>query len=188
MLTLDSQQLATQRRRTELLKRQDDQRRALRANIDSKEVTVAKDGDLTTTSLSEQLGQPLSSAEFIRRLERMNQKFVFEVANADPSKMGIYVIENRRQPTGHMEQVKRFVTGMQRGFMPERSVRHMRKERVADPDIQGAWRTVDVFYKETRGWRTVLKTLLRERLITQGQIDRYFPVNLNSKNWQILTT
>jgi hypothetical protein len=77
---------------------------------------------------------------------------------------------------------------MMRGFMPERSVRHMKKERVADPDHKGQWTTANVFYKETRGWRTVLKTLLKSGLITMPQIDRFFPVNWNSKNWQRLTT
>jgi TPP-dependent 2-oxoacid decarboxylase len=106
MLTLDSQQLALQRRTTELLRKQEFQRSALQSNIKNKEITVAADGEISTTSLAEQLGQPLSSAEFIKRLERMNKNFLFEVSEKNPELMGVYIIENRRQADGSMKTGK----------------------------------------------------------------------------------
>lgn len=188
MLVLDSVQAARQQRQTRALEQREQGRELLRADIRNKEVTVASDGAIATTSLLQQLGTPLSSQDVIQRLSKMNRNLVFEVSNGDPSKMGAYVIENRRQWDGSLQAEKRFVCGMERGFMPERSVRHMTKTMVPDPDIPLHRREVPVFTKETRGWRTVLARLLKERLITKPQIERYFPVGGVSRNWQRLTT
>ena len=190
MLTLDGEQLSRQKRTTRFRENQHRNRETLLDAIERKTITVAKDGDIVTTNLDQQLGTPLSEEEFCRRLRLMNRNFLFEVAQSDPDHlMGIYVVRNERQSDGSNRTVKRYVCGMTRGFMPERTVRHAKRERMPDPDPRnkGGWVEVDVFTKETRGWRTVLVRLLRERLITQPQIDRYFPPNLNSRHWQRLT-
>lgn len=191
MLTLDSEQLARQKRITRFREQQHRNRETLLDQIERKTVTVARDGKLLTTDLQHQLGTPMSEPEFIRRLQAMNRNFIFEPALSDPEHlMGIYVVRNELQDDGSMKPMKRHICGMTRGFMPERTVRHAKRERVPDPDPQNkaGWIEVDVFTKETRGWRTVLMRLLRARLITQPQIDRNFPVNLDSRNWQTLTT
>lgn len=189
MLTLDTQQIERQRRTTDALNKQERMRALLRSEIHNKEVTVAPDGEICTTSLEQQLGIPLSSAQVIERLQKMNANLVFEIAIASPDKMGVYVIENRPDPvTQIVGPQKRYVTGMMRAFMPERTVRHVKKTRVPDPDVPLHWREVEEYTGETRGWRRVLKDLLRERLITTGQIERYFPSNLNSKAWKTSTT
>ena len=186
MLTLDTQQISRQRRADNALIAQERMRSLLRSDIRNKEVTTANDGELCTTSLDQQLGTPLSSAQVIERLKKMNASLVFEVAIASPDKMGVYVIENAPDPVTNISPRKRYVTGMMRAFMPERTVRHVKQERVLGDD--GQWKTVEVYKTETRGWRRVLSDLLRQRLITTGQIERYFPPNLDSQAWKNLTT
>lgn len=188
MLTLDTQQLERQRQTTKLLSDRERMRLLLRSELKNKEATVANDGEIATTSLEQQLGTPLSSAQVIERLQKMNANLVFEVAIASPDKMGVYIIENRPDPITNVSPRKRYVTGMMRGFMPERTVRHVKKSRVPDPDVPLHWRETEEYTGETRGWRRVLKDLLREKLITTGQIERFFPANLNSKAWKTLTT
>ena len=145
--------------------------------------TVAPDGAIDTTSPDEQMGTPLSSTEMQRRLLLCNANLRFEVALKDASKIGIYVIENRE---GTLE--KRFVCGMLHGVMPERSIRVPVNKEVPDVDGLGAWVQIKRFDHEIRGWRTVLAMLLRSRLITQPQIDRYWPVSSGvSRNWQQFT-
>lgn len=188
MLTLDSQQLARQQRRTRFLESQDRQKALLWADRRNKEATVATDGGICTTSLEQQLGTPLSTAEVLRRIRLMNPDLIYEVSIRFPDRIGIYVIEKRPHMLALCPTVdKRMVVAMQLGMMPERSVRHVKLARV--PEEEGAgWRYVEEFAGETRGWRTVLWRLLDEGLIKPYQIDKYFPVNLNSANWQRLTT
>ena len=189
MLTLDTEQIERQRRQARALQNEERMRLLLRSQIRDKEVTVAPDGDIVTTDLAQQLGTPLSSAQVIERLKKMNSNLTFEVALANEALMGVYIMENAPDPvTGLWGPRKRYVTGMMRAFMPERTVRHVKKTRVPDPDVPLHWRDVEEYQTETRGWRRVLKDLLRERLITIAQIDQYFPPNLNSKAWQVLTT
>ena len=181
MLTLDSEQIARQRQISRFREQQHRNRENLLDSIERKTITVAPDGDICTTDLESQLGLPLSGTEFIRRLQIMNRNLLFEVSQSDNSKTGIYVIRN---------QQKVFICGMERGFMPERTVKHAKREKVPNPDEKhkGEFIEVETFTKETRGWRTVLMRLLRARLITAPQIDQYFPPNLNSRNWKMLTT
>lgn len=161
----------------------------LRQEIYNKEVTVATDGDCCTTDLDSQLGTPLATSEVLRRVKLMNPDLIFEVSIRDNNVIGIYAIEKRPyilKLDAMMD--KRMIVAMPIGIMPERTVRHVKRERVPDPDIPGHWRWVEEFTGQTRGWRMVLLRLLQERLITLGQVDRYFPPNLNSKIWKQKTT
>lgn len=189
MLTLDSGQVRRSSRWTRILAKREAERQLQLANIANSEVTVAPDGAIATTSLAAQLGTPLSSTELIRRLERCNPKLLFEVSRNFPDHGGIYVVENRPDETGALRTVKRFVVGTTHPFMPERSVRHMKPKREVDPNNPGQWMESHTFEKETRGWRTVLRALLAERLITKQQIEKHFPPEGGiSQNWQRLTT
>lgn len=115
----------------------------------------------------------------------MNPDFLFEIATGDKSKMGVYVVENR--PEG---VTKRFICGMEAGYMPEFSVQHTEEKRIPDPYNDGNWLTVKSFVRETRGWRTVLARLLREKLITMPQIDAFFnpAYGRDSERWQQVVT
>lgn len=190
MLTLGTDQIERQKRTNRLREQEHRSRETLMDQIEKKTFTVARDGDIVTTNLEQQIGQPLSSPEFIRRLQAMNQDFVVDPTLTDPTKMGIYVVRPQKQDDGSLRTEKVFICGLTRGFMPERSVRHMKRERMPNPDPhnKGTFIDVDVFTKETRGWRTVLAKLLRFRLITEAQIAKHFPPNLNSRNWKLLTT
>lgn len=156
-------------------------RQALRDEI--KGGLPPQDGDISTANSLAQLGRPMSSADVITRLKRMNNNLHFERAIADPKLMGIYLIRSE-------EPKKRFVCGMEAGYMPEFSVQHTKQKRVPDPDNPGRWLSVPEISGETRGWRTVLARLLRNRLITMPQIDRYFNPSYgrSSERWQRLTT
>jgi hypothetical protein len=138
------------------------------------------DGGISTANALAQLGRPMSSADVIARLKRMNPNLHFEVAIMDRTKMGVYVL------TG---EGKRFICGMEHGYMPEFSYQHTSPRRTPDPDNPGNWLTVQVISGETRGWRTVLARLLRERLITLPQIERYFnpAYGRSSERWQRAT-
>lgn len=190
MLTLGQERLERQAKVTRFRERENRNRETLLDQIERKTSTVAKDGDLVTTDFEKQLGTPLSSVEFTRRLQCMNKDLIVEPSNSDSTKAGIYIVRPRKQPDGSERVEKMFVCGMERGFMPERSVRHMRMQQMPNPDplLKHTFMDVPVFSKETRGWRTVLARLLRVRLITQPQIDQHFPVNLHSRNWKVLTT
>jgi hypothetical protein len=180
--------LPERRRQIELsLRTRDHDRRNLQIKVANDAASVAPDGDLDTTSLERQLGQPLSSAQIIQRLERCNPDLHFEPSFSDHTKMGIYLIENRPDPVTGKPPWKRFICGFERGFSPEFSVRHFKTERVPDPDFRGNWQEIKTFDSETRGWRTVLARLIRSGLITEPQVVKYFPLGRDSKNWQVLT-
>lgn len=146
--------------------------------------TVAPDGNFDTTDNESQLGRPMTSDDVKRRLGKLNKNLHYEVSSADTSKLGIYVIENRPDSLGVMQKGKRFVVGMQNGWMPEFSIRHYVNENV--PNASGEWEVQKKFTKETRGWRTVLARLIKEKLITRAKADAYFAVNAgrSSRNWQ----
>lgn len=157
----------------------------LKDEIGRNENTVTSDGGINVCSSVEQMGRPMFATQITSRLRRCNSNLSFETSKADPSKVGIYLIENR---DGKVE--KRFICGMESGISPEFSIRHHKDTRVPDPDVPGHWQTVRTFDRETRGWRTILARLLRSGIITQPQIDQFFnpAVGRSSRNWQLLTT
>ena len=136
-------------------------------------------GVVPVTSMEAQIGKPLSAPQIIARLQRCNPRLYFEKSNADRSKVGIY--------THAADNQKRFIMGMEAGFSPEFSVRHTKKERMPHPTERGQWVEAEVFERETRGWRTVLARLVRERLITLAQVKAHFPLGRTSKNWHKAT-
>lgn len=161
---------------------QEQNRLNLLAELEREQTCAAPvDGETDTTNLKAQLGRPLESKEVERRLGKCNSRLLFERSISDDSKVGVYVVEG---------DAKRFVCGMEFGYMPEFSVRHIEKQRIPDPTIEGHWREVPKFTRETRGWRTVLARLLRERLITESQVESQFEISAgrSSYHWQALTT
>jgi hypothetical protein len=139
-----------------------------------------RDGETDTSVLEAQIGRPLTSLQLEQRLKKCNSSLYFERAIADPTKTGIYQIR---------EGQKFFLLGMEAGYMPEFSVRHVETEKVPDTEIDGATVERRKFVSETRGWRTVLARLLRNGLVTVGQIEQYFQVSSgrSSQTWQLYT-
>jgi hypothetical protein len=152
---------------------------AISEKVKQMEATVQEDDGVSVTNSLAQTGRAMTSSEVILRLKKMNRSLWFEPSILSPSVMGIYVI---------LGDEKKFICGMERGWMPEFSIRHTKDEEV--PDGSGGWRKVATFQRETRGWRTVLARLLRDRLISMPQIDKFFnPLGgRSSQNWQTLTT
>lgn len=187
MLTLDSEQLERQRRIETSRRKRHFVREATATYIQKKETTVAADGGLCVSNLAEQLGLPLAGTEIERRLRLMNPRLIFEASLRYPDRMGIYIEE---QPAGvlYLDAAvqKRMIVAMPIGMMPERTVKHVKRTRVPDPDIRGHWQEVEEFAGETRGWRTVLIRLLQAGLIQRWQVDRHFPANEKSKFWHQL--
>ena len=186
MLTLDTGQIARQQQITRAREQRHLARERLRENVRSKERTVASDGGLITTSLDRQWGTPMTSVELFQRLQRLNPNLIYEVTHTNERLAGIYRMRETVDDTGAVRLQKVLVCGMERGYMPERSVRVPRMERVATED---GFQMVPQFDHEIRGWRTVLARLLHERLITLAQIEAAFPLaDGHSANWQKLTT
>lgn len=137
-------------------------------------ITTAPDGDRTVTSLEAQLGKPMTSQQVIERLKRINSRLHFEISLADPTKMGIYLVGPSKQ----------FICGMERGFMPEFSVRHSEEIEMPSPDLDGTKKKVKRITRETRGWRTVLLRLMKARIITISDVYAHFALSRDSKNWK----
>jgi hypothetical protein len=156
-----------------------DKNRTLADHVKQLESTIQDDGGVVVTNSLAQAGRAMTSLEVINKLLAMNHNLHFEPSILAPDIMGIYLV----QP-----DTKRFICGMERGWMPEFSIRHTKDEMV--PNGEGGMKKVATFAKETRGWRTVLARLLRERLITMPQIDKHFNPSggRDSQNWQTLTT
>ena len=152
-------------------------------------VTHAPDGDRPTTTLEAQLGRPLSRLQFEQRLKKCNPDLFVEVSNNFPDKAGIYVMDGLPDDLGVIRKQKRFVTGIQNGFMPEFSVRHVEYEDVPNPSCPGEMTKRQKFVGETRGWRTALRTLIKSRLVSGSSVEKNFETNKGqeSKNWQALT-
>ena len=147
--------------------------RQIKSHIESNLLTIADDCGRPSDSLEAQIGKPLSGKEFQRRLLLCNPRLVFERSVRYPELTGIYVRVN-----GQLIHI----CGMETNWMPEFTVKHKRKIKVPDAEIFGTKKPVDsVQWKEietvsdiTRGWRAVLDMLLEAKLITYGDVDRYF--------------
>lgn len=174
MLGLDEQKQLEWRRNALLEKSSEQRRRHLEQEIKNHTSLVTPDCGRDISLLEARMGSPLTYIEFQARLKKCNQNFHFEIANADSTKAGVYLMPE-----------KKFICGMESGIMPEFTVVHKTKTKVANPDKQGDWKEVDTYAGETRGWRTVLARLLHAKLITRSQVEQYFGWNptMESRNW-----
>lgn len=131
--------------------------------------TLADDAGRKVTD-REQAGRWLSPLKFKKALKHLNPKLSFEVAHADPSKTGIYFCDGVSNE-GTLYHGLRFICGMESGYSPEFSIRLEKNGAMT---------------KEVRGWRTVLATLIRARLIEKYEAETLFKVHFGreSENWQ----
>jgi len=176
------------------------QEAAFREQLLRNEATFEQDGDSDVTKLTEQMGRPLSADVVIRKLRKLNPHLIFEQAIRYPSLTGIYVPCPKDNGFGQVLVEKRHVCGMPSPptILPEFSVRHYEWEETMDPDMPRVIgepaelqpKMVRKFADETRGWRTVILKLVKERLISLAAAEREFeiPAGRSSRYWQALTT
>jgi hypothetical protein len=167
--------------------------RALAHEILSNTITVEDDAGRDTTNLLAQMGRPMASTEVQRRLKLCNSRLIFVRSPAYPELTGVYIEKDERTAAGGWAKRRIHVCGMESGIMPEFSVRHKVKKRVANPELFGGiaptrdidWKVVDTFGQETRGWRTVLLRLLHAELINRCSVERNFgwAPSINSEKW-----
>lgn len=190
MLTLGTEQLERQARIHRFREQQHRNQMDLWETLERKTMTVAPDGAIDTTDLERQIGYAMHSGEFMRRLKLMNPSLIFDRSAAFPNRIGIYTPRTVKTETGGWRTENMYIAAFEAGYLPERSVRHVKRTQMPDPDPlnKANWIEVEEFQRETRGWRTVLVRLLQERLITMPQVERMFPPSLSSRNWQLLTT
>lgn len=160
-------------------------RQLLMEDLERTVETTAKDGEMDTTNSLTQMGRTMCTPDIIKRLEKLNSRFIFEVSKAYPDLMGIYTV---RHSEGGSQKV--FVCGMMNApNVPEFSIRNFREKKIPSPAGDGNWETTREFVSEIRGWRTVLARLIRERHLTYEAVDRVFEVSRgrDSHNWKLLT-
>lgn len=196
MLALDSEAQARWQREGKREKQRQEKRQALDKEIRSNTITIQDDAGRDTSCLLAQMGRPLASQEVQRRLHLCNPNLIFVRNPRYPELTAIYIEKDERTPAGGWQKKRFHICGMESGIMPECSVLHKTKIKVANPAILGfgekvipreamKWMEVETFYAETRGWRTVLLRLMKAELITRWHVERYFgwSPSLDSKKW-----
>lgn len=151
-------------------------------------VTYAPDGARPTTDLQAQLGKPLTRMQIEQRLKLCNSNFFTETSTKDKTKAGVYIVTREPDEIGVVRSRKRFLVGMESGFSPEFSVRHTIDEEVPNPSCPGEMTKRPKFVGETRGWRTVIATLIRSGFMDKESATKHFNVSSESRNWHLLTT
>ena len=189
-LVLDTQTIAKHKKQTVYERTKQVADNAVKRDWESNFVTHAPDGDRPTTSLEAQLGRPLTRIQIEQRLKKCNPNLFIETSIADPTKAGVYTVAGVVDELGVIRKQKQFLTGLENGFSPEFSVRHIEYEEVPNPSCPGEMTKRPKFKGETRGYRTVLAALIRSRHITIGSASEHFNLSSgqNSRNWQLLTT
>lgn len=189
-LILDSQTIEKHKRATVFERTRQISDDAVKKDWEGNFVTHAPDGDRPVTSLEAQLGRPLSRLQVEQRLKKCNPNLFIETSKADPTKAGIYRVASIPDELGVIRSQKQFLTGMESGFSPEFSVRHIEYEEVPNPSCPGEMTKRPKFKGETRGWRTVLAALIRSKNLVAGDANREFEINRGqqSKNWHLLTS
>ena len=150
---------------------------------------VASDGGRPRNVKEAGVGRPLFGHEIQRRLLSLNPSLIFE-----PSPVPGRICIKQMIDDPVLGRTSNYVCAMERGLMPEFSILHFVEEEYFDaqtqatPEGTGLVKTrirIDEKNPETRGWRTVLLRLIKERLITEAGAARVFGIpSRDSKNWQ----
>lgn len=166
---------------------------ALAQEIWSNSITVQDDAGHDVSNLLVQMGRPMRSIEVQDKLKLINANLVFRRNPRYPELTAIYLRKNMRQLTGGWKMEEILVCGMESGILPEFSVLHKGKKKVANPELFGKnaptreidWAQVDTVVGETRGWRTVLLRLLHHEIITRGDVEKHFgwTPSRDSRKW-----
>jgi hypothetical protein len=150
---------------------------------------VASDGGRPRNVREAGVGRPLLGTEVQKRLLMLNPALIFE----DSTYPGRICIK-RWISDPVLGETLHYVTAMERGLMPEFSILNFVEEEYFDaqtqaiPEGTGLIKTrlkIDERNPETRGWRTVILRLIKERLISREGAERLFGLpSHDSRNWQ----
>jgi hypothetical protein len=150
---------------------------------------VETDGNRPRNVKEAGAGRPLTGTEVQKRLLMLNPALIFE----DSTYPGRICIK-RWISDPVLGETLHYVCAMERGLMPEFSILNFLEEDYFDaptratPEGTGLKKTrlkIDERNPETRGWRTVLLRLIKERLISREGAERLFGLpTLESRNWQ----
>lgn len=152
-------------------------------------VYTAPDGERARNVREAGVGRPLGGAEVQRRLLQLNPALIFE-PSSNPNRVCIkyWIID----PV--LGRTLQYACAMERGLMPEFSILHFVTEPYFDartratPDGTGVMKNrikIDERNPETRGWRTVLARLIKQRLISREGAERLFGTpSKDSRLWQ----
>jgi hypothetical protein len=153
------------------------------------DVYVAPDGSRPRNVLEAGTGRPLSGVEVQRRLLVLNPSLIFQDS---PHPGRICILRRLSDPV--LGDTLHYVCAMERGLMPEFSVLNFIEQPYFDAATQatplatGTMKTrlvIDSRNPETRGWRTVVLRLIKERLVTREGVERLFGLpSHDSANWQ----
>lgn len=150
---------------------------------------VATDGARPRNVREAGVGRPLGGMEVQRRLLQLNPALIFEPSSY-PGRICIkhWILD----PV--LGKTLQYVCAMERGLMPEFSILNYVEEEYFDartratPEGTGLIKKrlkIDEKNPETRGWRTVLVRLIKERLISREGAERLFGLpSHDSRNWQ----
>jgi hypothetical protein len=135
------------------------------------------------------VGRALFGTEVKKRLLQLNPALIF---NDSPHPGRICI--NRWISDPVLGETLHYVCAMERGLMPEFSILNFVEEEYFDaqtqvtPEGTGMAKTrvkIDEHNPETRGWRTVIMHLIKERLISREGAERLFGLpSHDSRNWQ----
>ena len=166
---------------------------ALLQDIRSNTITVEDDAGRDTSNLVSQMGRPIASTEFQRRLKVIQPGLIFKRNPRYPELTAMLIERDFKNVAGTWERKEVLICGMESGIMPEFSVMHKTKKQIANPELFGKeaptreidWLNVDTFASETRGWRTVLVRLLHAGIITRLDVEKHFgwTPSSDSKKW-----
>ena len=133
------------------------------------EVFSARDGKFDTTSAADQLGRPLTHSQIAARLARMNPALILEQTRAYPEMGAVYLVDPTANPVDLDPRCRgrQHIVGMTWGVSPEFTSRKVRY------DDHGTPNTISL----TKGWRDVLKVLIKRRLVTPEQCEREFAIS-----------
>lgn len=163
-------------------------RRALADQIERDAVTVISDNKVDVTDANAQMGVKMHRTTLVDKVRRVCSKLFYETSNNYPEQGGFYTMGPDPINPMRSEPVKRFLIGCGSGWMPEFSIRHAETKRVPDPDNPAAWKTIQTFSHETRGWRTVVAALLRHGYLKVSDIEHEFPrLYRESQRWHEAT-
>lgn len=197
MLALDTQAQDRWRQKEKRESFQERRQHDLLHNLKSNTITVEPDGGRDVSDLLAQMGRPLTSQQVIDKLKLCNPRLIFRRSVTFPDRYyDIRITTKEASPTGGLVDKETQVCGMEAGIMPEFSVLHKKKIKVANPEFfksrkaEVPWLEVDTFADETRGWRTVLVRLLHNKLITEADVQKHFgwAPTRESKKWHDQTT
>lgn len=159
--------------------------RQLAEELVKHQVTVESDAGNDISSMAAQLGRPMTAEQVIGKLKKCNSQLYFEVSKIDATKIGIYLLDPTGvvyvNPRGEVLTLKH-ICGMESGIMPEFTVIHKIKIKVANQELFGKkeavreapWKEVETYLDQTRGWRTVLVRLLHAELIKRIDVEKHF--------------